>query len=112
MPFNYSIALAMVDANVPRITPPVELYRGKFSMEVVNDLMKDLSINGSKVVPGFMKPEGIVIHFPKYNFNLKNTFEKKTQDKTRGQVNGSTSNKFQPIRFIQDFFRRFTKSSK
>lgn len=37
------------------------LYNGKLDIEAINVAMEDLKINGSKLVPGFLRPEGIVV---------------------------------------------------
>ena len=36
------------------------LYSGPFDMSKVQECMDDLKANGSKLVPGFMRPEGVV----------------------------------------------------
>lgn len=37
------------------------LYTGAFSIAKIDEVMADLKENGSRLVPGFMRPEGIVI---------------------------------------------------
>lgn len=37
------------------------LYNGPFDMSKVEECMNDLRTNGSKLVPGFMAPEGVVV---------------------------------------------------
>lgn len=37
------------------------LYIGKFDNQKINEVLKDLEINGSKASPGFMDAEGIVV---------------------------------------------------
>ena len=37
------------------------LYEGKFSTEKVQEVLNNLKLNGSVIVPKFMKPEGIII---------------------------------------------------
>lgn len=37
------------------------LYEGVFSEKAVEDACADLKANGSKAVPGFMRPEGVVV---------------------------------------------------
>lgn len=37
------------------------LYEGPFDMSKVEESMNDLRVNGSKLVPGFMAPEGVVV---------------------------------------------------
>lgn len=41
-------------------TVPV-LYTGKISIQEIEKVMENLKLNGSAIVPGYMKPEGIVI---------------------------------------------------
>jgi hypothetical protein len=41
-------------------TVPV-LYSGKFSFDAINETMEHLKVHGSRIVKGYMKPEGIVI---------------------------------------------------
>ena len=38
-------------------------------------IMEDLHKNGSYLVPGFLNPEGIIIHNSKHGFTFKETFE-------------------------------------
>lgn len=75
MPFSTFYAEKLIEYQVPNIIKPTVLYTGKFDWAVAEGLMHSLLLNGSQVIPGFMRPEGIVIHFPKYNFRLKETFE-------------------------------------
>lgn len=42
-------------------TVPV-LYEGDLSLEKIEEVMEDLKTNGSVLVPGFMRPEGVVIN--------------------------------------------------
>lgn len=51
------------------------LYAGEFSKEIVSEVMQKLANEGSKMVPGFMNPEGIVIYLPGPRTLLKETFE-------------------------------------
>ncbi|RWX70460.1 hypothetical protein EN780_03435 [Mesorhizobium sp. M4B.F.Ca.ET.089.01.1.1] len=51
------------------------LYAGEFSRQVVSEVMQRLAEEGSRMVPGFMKPEGIVIYLPGSRTLLKETFE-------------------------------------
>lgn len=55
------------------VTPVI--YKGEFSRTVVNEVMTNLKEKGSVAVPGFMKPEGIVIYLPGPRMLLKETFE-------------------------------------
>ncbi len=38
------------------------LYTGDWSRQQLEAIMQDLKLNGSRIVPGYMKPEGIVIN--------------------------------------------------
>lgn len=51
------------------------LYAGEFSRTVVNEVMARLKENGSSMVPGFMKPEGVVIYLAGPRVLLKETFD-------------------------------------
>lgn len=51
------------------------LFAGEFTRENINKVMSDLALNGSRHVPGFMRPEGIVIYIPGSRSLLKETFE-------------------------------------
>lgn len=51
------------------------LYRGMFSERAIAKCMEDLSYDGSKAVPGFMKPEGIVIYHIAAGVGFKKTIE-------------------------------------
>ncbi|WP_276122637.1 RNA ligase family protein [Pararhizobium qamdonense] len=51
------------------------LYAGEFTREAVNQVMRDLATEGSRQVPGFMKPEGIIIYLAGPRVLLKETFE-------------------------------------
>lgn len=49
-------------ANLPPQTVLVPvLYKGKFDLAQVKIAMDDLKTNGSKLAPGFMRPEGVVM---------------------------------------------------
>jgi len=39
------------------------LYQGKLTPEVIKTIKQDLITNGSKAVPGWMKPEGFCIYY-------------------------------------------------
>lgn len=51
------------------------LYAGEFSREAINLVMRELSAGGSVMVPGFMRPEGIIVYLPGPRILLKDTFE-------------------------------------
>ena len=75
MPFSEYLATKLIDAGVPNIKMPVTLYSGKFSVGTLDGCMNKLKDEGSQVIPGYNRPEGVVVYFPKYNFRLKETFE-------------------------------------
>ena len=58
------------------------LYQGIFTDLVVEDLMQRLRDNGSVMVPGFMKPEGIVAYHVAASIGFKKTLEKDEVPKT------------------------------
>ncbi len=45
----------------PSCTVVPVLYQGKFDLDKIEETMNDLKTNGSKLSPGFMRPEGVVI---------------------------------------------------
>jgi len=47
----------------PRTRVVPVLYQGPIDLAVIKATMEDLKANGSKLAPGFMRPEGIVIGF-------------------------------------------------
>lgn len=51
------------------------LYDGPFSTDAVDAAMEDLRVNGSKHVPGFMRPEGVVIYHTAARTLFKKTFD-------------------------------------
>lgn len=57
------------------------LYQGEFSTLQAEICIKKLEIHGSVAVPGFMKPEGIVIYHTAGNLYFKKTIEKDEQPK-------------------------------
>lgn len=58
------------------------LYKGPFDLEKIEEVMTDLKTNGSKLVPGFMRPEGIVINT--MGARLKKVFEAEETQWKRG----------------------------
>lgn len=60
------------------------LYRGPFTDEAVNTVLKALEIGGSAAVPGFMQPEGIVVFHTASRSMFKVTLENDAEAK--GQV--------------------------
>lgn len=51
------------------------LYTGPYMSTVVEDTFNSLKLSGSKLVPGYMKPEGIVVRFDRSKVLMKRTFE-------------------------------------
>ncbi len=51
------------------------LYYDQFSQQKIEEVKFVLKKEGSKVAPGFMNPEGVVIFLPKANLLFKSTFE-------------------------------------
>lgn len=51
------------------------LYAGEFSRAVVDSVMDSLAANGSTLVPGWLKPEGVVVYLPGPRVMFKQTFE-------------------------------------
>jgi len=51
------------------------LWRGMFDDLDVTDILADMSHSGSRVVRGFMRPEGIVIYHVAGNVGFKKTFD-------------------------------------
>ncbi len=57
------------------------LYKGMFDTIKIESVLEHLRINGSQAVPGFMKPEGIVIFHTQGNLMFKKTIEKDEKPK-------------------------------
>lgn len=51
------------------------LYSGPFELSAVNAAMKRLESEGSVASPGFMYPEGVVIHIPATGHRFKELFD-------------------------------------
>jgi hypothetical protein len=51
------------------------LYQGMFDTKEIEDVLYQLSKNGSHAAPGFMQPEGIVIYHVAGNVMFKKTLE-------------------------------------
>lgn len=60
------------------------LYTGPFSTEVVNTTLEFLRTTGSILVPGFMKPEGVVVFHEAIGFLAKVTCE--ADEKPKGDI--------------------------
>jgi hypothetical protein len=52
-----------------------QLYRGPFETEVIYHVLENLRLEGSVAVPGYMRPEGIVIYHTAGNLLFKKTIE-------------------------------------
>lgn len=91
-------------ANLPPqcVLVPV-LYKGKFDLGQVKIAMDDLKTNGSKLVPGFMRPEGVVMQIKgtryKEVFDAEETqWTKKSGTKAPKVEGPDYSHLLQPIR--------------
>lgn len=51
------------------------LHSGEFSTDAVDDVMHTLEFCGSRAVPGFMEPEGIVVYHEASRTLFKKTFD-------------------------------------
>lgn len=58
------------------VRPVPILYKGKFDQDAFQLCVDGLRLDGSKMVPGWMTPEGIVIWHTQGRFGLKVTLEK------------------------------------
>jgi hypothetical protein len=64
------------ESNVPACCSVVPvLYTGLFDTNVINGIVEDLRKNGSVAVPGFMKPEGIIVFHTSNSTLFKITLE-------------------------------------
>lgn len=61
------------------------LWRGIFDTKEANNCLISLKLFGSAAVPGFTKPEGVVIWHTAGNFGLKKTIEKDEVPKSFGR---------------------------
>lgn len=74
--FNTQWTEAKLAGKLPdRVDVVPVLYSGTFRDGVVTEVMAKLKAEGSKLAPGFTKPEGIVVRFIRAGFKLKNVFE-------------------------------------
>jgi hypothetical protein len=46
------------------------LYEGKLDLSKVEECMHDLKVNGSKLMPGFMAPEGVVVRIKRDRYKI------------------------------------------
>lgn len=58
------------------------LHVGPFSTEVINSSVESLRADGSVAVPGFMKPEGVVVYLSAARQSFKVTLEKDSEPKS------------------------------
>jgi hypothetical protein len=56
------------------------LHSGEFETVAINSTMTMLKINGSKAVPGFKNPEGIVVYHQASRTQFKKTFDDKHKE--------------------------------
>lgn len=61
------------------------LYTGLFNTSKIDEILLSLATNGSQAVPGFMRPEGIVIFHKAGGYFFKKTIEKDEFSKTESQ---------------------------
>jgi len=59
------------------------LYEGPFSSDIVEKVLEDLRLNGSKAAPGFMNPEGIIVYHAAARSMFKVTLEKDSEPKSK-----------------------------
>jgi hypothetical protein len=59
------------------------LWRGRFDDLDLDEVLADLRQNGSKAVPGFMRPEGVVVFHVAGCVGFKKTLEKDEEPKSR-----------------------------
>lgn len=62
------------------------LYEGPFDVDFVNDIVYGLKTHGSKHVPGFTKPEGVIVFNTAAGINFKVTCER--DEAPKGLANG------------------------
>lgn len=83
---EYGKTPQQIQTNDPRVTKIQDmlpqcvnkvpaLWIGTFDFLVVNDILLTLSANGSVAVPGWMKPEGIVVYHIAGNVGFKKTID-------------------------------------
>lgn len=61
---------------LPRMDVVPILYEGKFTPTIVKEVSDKLKSNGSTLVPGYMKPEGVVLYFSRSKGYFKEVFDK------------------------------------
>lgn len=60
---------------VPGLGVVPVLYSGPFDTGTVNDVVEELRATGSQAVPGFMRPEGVVVYHEALRSSFKITLE-------------------------------------
>jgi hypothetical protein len=60
------------------------LYQGELNLEKLDEVMADLKEKGSKLVPGFMRPEGVVVTV--FGTRFKKVFDAEETQWTKGGV--------------------------
>lgn len=61
---------------LPRMDVVPILYQGTFTPTITHETMDKLKANGSALVPGYTKPEGIVMYFSRTQTYFKQVFDK------------------------------------
>ena len=78
------------------------LHKGEFNIEAVSNCMEVLRREGSKLVPGFMRPEGVVVSFGgvryKKVFKPEETSWKQSDKRKKEIIEDAPAWYFQPIR--------------
>lgn len=69
----------------PRTVVVPVLYQGPIDLSKVAEVMEDLKANGSKLVPGFMRPEGIVVSFAGVRYKKVFTAEESAWERGDGK---------------------------
>jgi hypothetical protein len=62
------------------------LYKGVFDTVVIQDVLNDLAFSGSRAVPGFMNPEGVVIYHAAGNMYFKKTIKNDEKPKSSLEI--------------------------
>ena len=65
------------------------LYRGMFSETAINQALESLKAEGSRMVPGWMRPEGIIVFHVAANMGFKKTILK--DEEYKGKTNNPDS---------------------
>jgi hypothetical protein len=72
-----------------RVTVVPLLYKGPIDFSKVAETMEDLKTNGSKLVPGFMRPEGVVIQLAGVRYKEVFEIEEVAWTKKTGKKNSN-----------------------